>query len=96
MQCVLQLLTTRQTAASMLAAYPRFFGRSLFEGLAIERGEPPAPAIMEHHDVPQCLQWPDVTSYVSKLMLHNMSGHVPFIATAPQPSAYPGGWSGLS
>ena len=72
----------------MLAAYPRFLGRSLFEGLALERGEPDVSVIMEHHEVQQCLRWQAVTSYVSNLMLHNLSGHVPFLGTTQQASEY--------
>lgn len=77
---VLQLLTTRQSAASMLAAYPRFFGRSLFEGLALERGEPSVPSIMAHCEVDQGVAWDHVARYVERLMMHNLSQHVPFLA----------------
>ena len=81
----LQIMTSEQTAVSMVYAYPHWPKHgAIMEHLASERGQPPLQELLDDtsvDDLQHAANWEQVVTYASTITMQTINGHVPLLPT---------------
>ena len=83
MACVLQIMTSEQTAKSMVYAFPVWPKHGLLmEQLATERGLPAMQELLDDtsvDDLQHAANWEEIVRYATTITMETIHDHVPLL-----------------